>query len=218
MKRLLLTFLAALFTLFNGLDWVPPKVDTFTYNTEEFEAYYTPPEEGDSDYTALWREMHPSSGSDVERCDIAPWVVSNRTEWNPIAAGKLDVYIPTTNKEDGTELAWTFDENSNVYSYEHTAESEIYIAAPASGKIMSSHFACDYGRSMEYIFAWAGQQYALSITNAKCWYCCRNKKEPVGGRYTATTSESLQGKDMPAGALLCVGQQGTKIVIGKVSA
>ena len=217
MKRLVAGLLAALFTLFNGLDWIPPKVDSFTYDTEDFQAYYTPPEEGDSDYTALWREMYPSQGTSVEYCNTAPWVVSNRTEWSTLEDFGFAIFLPTSNREDGTEIPWTVDSENSACMYEapSDSETEFYICAPATGTIATSHFACDYGRSMTFVFPYQGDTYVLTVSGAKCWYCCRDKKEPESGLYTATTSNSLKGTTIPSGGLLCVGWGGTKVTIAK---
>ena len=58
----------------------------------------------------------------------------------------------------------------------------------------------------------------MTISDAKCWYCCAGKKEPADGLYQATTSDSLKGKSMRAGDVLCVGNKGTTITIVRTKA
>jgi hypothetical protein len=99
-------------------------------------------------------------------------------------------------------------------------QKDANIYAPAAGKINTSHFACDYGHYMEYMVerVTGGEATVLmTIKNAKCWYCCRNKAAPEDGRYTATTKDSLKGQAMRTGDLLCVGQPGTTITLYRIN-
>ena len=91
---------------------------------------------------------------------------------------------------------------------------DVNITAPAAGEINTSHYACDGGSTMEYLITWSdGNVYTMTISGAKCWYCCAHKSVPEGESYTATTSDSLKGKAMRAGDVLCVGKEGTTISI-----
>ncbi len=103
-------------------------------------------------------------------------------------------------------------------------DSLYYICAPADGKILTSHFACDNGHTMVYEFDYQIEPHKIvtihmSIQNAYCWYCCRDKGADSEGAETvdntvyfkANTKSSLKGKEMTAGQLLVVANNKTAV-------
>lgn len=105
-------------------------------------------------------------------------------------------------------------------------DKEFYICAPSRGTIETSHYDCDGGHRMVFRFALPDATYLMSIEGAKCWYCCKDKDPNKAGSgctlhedgtvtYTANTTDSLKGKTMLAGQLLCVGTATTTIKLVK---
>ena len=106
-----------------------------------------------------------------------------------------------------------------------------YICAPSKGTIQTSHYACDGGRSMrfQYTYKRNGKDVTvmMTISNATCWYCCR-EKDPTNPKsgcdtidgvtvYKANTPTSLKDRVMEAGQLLCIGNPDTCIMFTLVS-
>lgn len=108
-----------------------------------------------------------------------------------------------------------------------------WICAPEAGTILTSHYGCDYGHTMDYEFAKDGNTYLMHIENARCWYCCRNKKATDANDidadgcmwnestqqwyYQANTLDSLQGHQCTAACLLVLGTVNTQITFTKTS-
>ena len=227
MRKLFAILLAALFSVFAGVEIIVPKNDNFNLSLDGEGIYYQPGKESDQsqpmlNYTYIYNVMYGGSNSNEPKCEINPTTM-DRAEW-PKDTQHLALFSPVYQK-DGTEIEGvSFELNDNhAWSYTHEGSEDFYICAPSSGYIATSHFACNYGSEMQYIFnvdeydektnTASVVTYQMTITGARCWYCCRNKPVPDDGKYVATTSDSLKDKPMGAGNLLCVGCKGTKVVI-----
>ena len=219
MKRLIALLFAALFSVFAGVEYVLPKDDNFYMSSVEGDQpYFKVNEDGEVLYKSLYRSVRHTNLDAAEMCDPTPrqdtrdsWVeipdVSGlsgigdiwRGLYSPVAEGKYTATKMST--KDGATFTGNVAEDVN-------------ITAPAAGEINTSHYACDGGSTMEYLITWSdGNVYTMTISDAKCWYCCAHKSVPEGESYTATTSDSLKGKAMRAGDVLCVGKEGTTISI-----
>lgn len=246
MKELLSIVMSVMFSVFSGLEIIAPKADAFLLNTPDAHSYWSPGSATTISDAELYRqqfkaidERHPcETGNTIPTRteadqDAGGW--SSATPHYPCAdikgnwidsAEMVDVgascgfdgwssanELPTWASTPDTDWLWTCPENTG----------DMYIVAPVTGKLLSSHFACDYGQSLDFEFSYTipGQMepstYKMSIRNAKCWWCCRNKPVPSNGCYTAATDDSLKGREMPAGTLLCIGKPGTKVTISYVN-
>lgn len=222
MKRLFSIVVAALYSLFAGVGYVDPLPDEFYFRTDTAEAPYYQPDivSGEKDWKGLYGSTYGTTTNPAEACDPVP-EQDTRDEW------KLLVEMSTR-----SGAAFPYDWSSSLYfpidlnvSYEVEfvddyviitllGDEDVNITAPAAGYINTSHFACGYGKYMEYVISFSdGSIYTVNIQNAKCWYCCAHKTPPEDGLYTATTTDSLKGKKMSVGDILCVGKAGTTITI-----
>ena len=184
MKQLVALLCAALFSVFAGVGVVLPKEDTFYFNPATGEAdYFQVSEMGEVDYRGLYSSVR------------GIW----QGLYSPIASGKF-----TSEKLSGRD----------GIRYTVNVSEDVNITAPAAGTINTSHFSCNYGSTMEYVIRLSdGNVFTVTIDDAKCWFCCAKKTEPENGRYTAATNDSMQGKAMRAGDILCVGKEGTTVTI-----
>ena len=204
MKRLIALLFAALFSVFAGVEYVLPKDDNFYMSSVEGDQpYFKVNEDGEVLYKSLYRSARHTNLDAAEMCDPTPRLSGIGDIWrgiySPVAEGKYTATKMST--KDGA----TFTVN---------VAEDVNITAPAAGEINTSHYACDGGSTMEYLITWSdGNVYTMTISGAKCWYCCAHKSVPEGESYTATTSDSLKGKAMRAGDVLCVGKEGTTISI-----
>lgn len=219
MRRLIALLFAALFSVFAGVEYVLPKDDNFYMSSVEGDQpYFKVDEDGEVLYKSLYRTARNVSLSEAEMCDTTPRQ-DTRDSWVEIPdvgglSGIGDIwqglYSPVA---EGKYTATKMSSKDGV-TFTVSVDEDVNITAPAAGKINTSHFACDGGSTMEFVITWSdGNVYTMSITDAKCWYCCAHKEEPEDGRYTATTNDSLKGQAMSAGDVLCVGKNGTTITI-----
>lgn len=213
MKRMVALFFAAIFSIFAGVEFVLPKDDNFIFADENgSSAYFLPEKSGEVQYKSLYGQVFGVNGSGAEMCDTTP-KPGDRPEWVELStrvsdwsAGIFDpVYVGDDSKVEVTTSANTI---------KYVLSGEIEICAPASGTIETSHFSCDWGSKMTYTFSLVdGNSYTMEIEGAKCWFCCAHKEPPENGRYTATTSDSMKGKAMRAGEVLCIGKEDTVVLI-----
>lgn len=256
MKRLLAALVAALVAIGTGVEYIKPKEDLYASNTQDSKYYWELDSSTGSDsisyFSSLYRSMYGVTGSGQERCETDPvtpvrtgedpwtWGVSQDVFWFVQADQGADqssagaVYHPdgwdTQDQLDG----YTVKLGSNEPLDENNDGTQhYYITAPAPGEILTSHFANSYGQTMEFQFEADGHTYKMTINDATCWYCCRNKKATeddvaagralkeggylLKGNYSANTSNSLKGNFLASGSLLCVGEPGTIITFKKVS-
>ena len=225
MRKLISLMCAAIVALFSGVEFVLPKDDLFTFNgvSDVGDSYFElDPASSEVSYAGLYAEVYGYEADEVEKCETTPKPDMERKTW--------DFIIPDDYKGE-TKLQRTFydpvdvnaknDDDSPKVEKEltddgvkYTLHGELNISAPAYGEINTSHYACNYGKRMQYLItAYSENQYIMTIENAKCWYCCAHKTEPSDGRYTAATGSSLKGQRMDSGDILCVGQEGTTIDI-----
>lgn len=216
MRRLLAIISAALTMAFAGLSWTTPKEDFYS----AVETYYQCSQHAKGeDYANLYARKYATTGS-TEPCDITPTTMIRKV-WESMADFGDDehslkqAWIPVHPVDpDADAIQVTKPENSvYIFYYKHETDGEFYISAPTAGMIQTSHFNCDWGHMMNFQFVTGGYIYNMEIKDAKCWYCCRDKKEPESGNYKATTSDDLRGKNISEACLLCVGKQGTTVAI-----
>lgn len=225
MKRLIALMCAAIFSMFAGIEFTLPKTDEFYFNpaTGEGDYFQIDVAAADVDYRSLYGQVRGFSASGAELCNttqrqdtrerwdtLSTHAGSVPAEWNVL--GLAGIYDPVLVPENAT-----VEKTSNGYmKYTIVSDEDVNISAPAAGKINTSHFACNYGSYMEYVIELSdGGVFTITIEDAKCWYCCANKKAPEDGRYIAATSNSLKGKSMRAGDILCVGKKGTTVTIAR---
>lgn len=215
MKRMLALLCAAVYSIFAGVGFVSPKADDFYFDPVTGEGAYFQVDVAATgeNYRSLYSQVYGVSGSRADVCDTTRRQDS-REVWTPIkdaypsytSGWNSSLYEPV---EEGTSASQI--QNGISYTIQ---EDGVNICAPAAGTINTSHYYCDYGSRMEYLMSFSdGSTYTMTITGAKCWYCCANKAEPADGRYTATTSTSLKGNTMRAGDVLCIGKSGAVITI-----
>lgn len=230
-RKALALLLAAIFSIFAGIEIIKPKNDEFSVNVSG--ATYYEPVKDEVNYTLLYTEMFGSNDAAAEKCKTQP-THTERESWVQFSDAYPNFYVPVY-QADGTEFSEANPSSINFAS-EHKfsfhmdgepkvgEDTEFYICAPASGTIETSHYACDYGHRMTYTFTLNEVDsngravvvpYVMTISGAKCWYCCKDKKVPDNFMYQANTQDTLQGKKMSAGDLLCVGHEGTTVVIGR---
>lgn len=213
MKRMITLIITALFSVFAGVGFILPKEDDFYFNSKgNMEAYYqTSSADEDIQYKQLFQSVRGYQADQKEKCDTTrrqeprpEWVeVSTHSKGFP--AGVWDpVYVKegsATVKGSGSTVTYTLEGPANV-------------CAPVAGIINTSHYACDYGKYMEFVSTLAdGTKITTTIKNARCWYCCMNKTPPADGRYTATTPTSMKGQSMRTGDILVAGQAGTTVTL-----
>lgn len=242
MKRFIALISAALFSVFAGVEFVLPQKDFFALNTEEHTYYYSITDEV-MDAATIYRLQY-GTDSRTDACETANFTPhrttdevkweNNRPYWFAVSRPSDDTE-PVEEYVDGSPYGhsgWSEGFPSNldiIWTYE--GAEDIYICAPSEGNIRTSHYSCDYGATMEYEFTISGVTYLMSIKNAKCWYCCRNKdpnkassgimdmKDSTGAirkAYQANTADSLKDREMAAGNLLVVGTTGTTVRISQV--
>lgn len=219
MKRIFSLILAAFYSLFAGIGFNLPKDDNFYYNAKD-PTFYSPTI-GDVDYQSIYSSLYGASWSRAESCDTTLYLDDpiERSTFGDLAGGDIGLascYRPLA--KDTYEVV--VSDKSITFT---VTEEGARITAPLLGTINTSHFSCDYGATMEFLFSYNGVSYVMRITDAKCWYCCASKQEPSDGRYTAVTGDSLKGKEVAAGYVLCVGHapsdkhSATKVTITKLS-
>lgn len=218
MKRLIALLCAAIFSIFAGIEFILPKDDNFYLDSSPGAApYFKVNEAGEVDYRSLYSSVKGFDYAGVEMCDTAQRQ-DTRDEWvelSTVGAIWQGLYSPVA---EGKYTSETLTTKEGV-KYTISVDEDVNITAPAAGEINTSHFANDYGSSMEFVIKWSdGNVFTMTISDAKCWYCCAGKKEPEDGLYQATTSDSLKGKSMRAGDVLCVGNKGTTITIVRAKA
>lgn len=226
MKKLIALACAAVFAMFAGVEFVLPKDDEFYFNPATGTGDYFQVEiaSSDVDYQSLYGQVHGFNWGGQEMCDTTQRQDS-RDSWKSLGddgaisaafgnAALSGLYEPVQTGDGATVETLA----SGGVKYTITTDGDVNICAPASGKINTSHYACNYGSYMEYIISLSdGNTFVVTIEGAKCWYCCAGKSKPEDGRYTATTNDSLKGKAMRTGDVLCVGKSGTTIIITKAS-
>ena len=212
MKQLVALLCTALFSVFAGVGVVLPKEDTFYFNPATGEAdYFQVSEMGEVDYRGLYSSVRGFSGAEVEACDTTPRQ-DTRDAWEEIPMGGIwqGLYSPIASGKFTSEKL----SGRDGIRYTVNVSEDVNITAPAAGTISTSHFSCNYGSTMEYVIRLSdGNVFTVTIDGAKCWFCCAKKTEPENGRYTAATNDSMQGKAMRAGDILCVGKEGTTVTI-----
>ena len=223
MRRILSLILAALSSMFSGVDFVMPKDDNFLFASSEHQTYYQVEKSAsDVQYKNLYGQVRGFDWGEAELCDTTRRQDDTRGgKWPTVkdVAGEgwedaQNIFAPVVVTD---QIKADAKENEIVWEVNDTKE-DINICAPAAGKIDTSHYACNYGSSMTYkINQLNGTTFILKIEVAKCWYCCAKKKVPDDGRYTATTSDSMKGNTMSAGDVLCVAKNGTKITLTRVT-
>lgn len=237
MKKLLAALIAALIAIGSGVEYIKPKEDLYAANTTTASSYWEPEvvdRDGDSAYFySLYRSVFQVTDNSSPRCNTDTVV--------PVRSGQ-DAY-----KWIGNDLFWFIQEDQGADNGGSSGQAlkppalsgtlstgpfrcsdcigdsgYCYITTPCYGEIITSHFACDYGQELKFQFQYQGSTWIMHIKGAVCWWCCRDKRTSSGqyldkGTYSANTKESLKGKTMAAGALLCVGDSGTTITFTKVS-
>ena len=224
MRRIISMLISAVYSLFAGTGFTLPKQDDYYFGNVDGEGAYFQPDisETDIQYKLLYDEVRGFTDSGAY-CDITrrqtdrpTWVeLSDKERGMTDLPGVFDpVYVPTDDESN-----YTVDVEAGNGSITYTIHVEAEVCAPATGTIVTSHYACNYGSEMTYSFSLSGSSdsYVVEITGAKCWYCCSHKEEPADGRYTATTTDSLRGKDMRTGDVLCISKEGTKIVVKRAN-
>lgn len=223
MERIVSLLVAAIYSAFSGIGFTLPKEDNFFFNSDGAN-YYFQVEQNTSDvhYKSLYQQVHGFEWSDAELCDTTRRQDDTRKgEWPTVCelgladvdawSDALNIYSPVA-PSDKVEMS--SEKNSITWKVKEDVTEDINICAPAAGKINTSHYACNYGSHMEYVISQLnGTEFVLTIDGAKCWYCCAGKKVPDDGRYSATTTDSLKGKSMSAGDVLCVAKAGTVITL-----
>lgn len=210
MKRLLNLAGAVVFSLFAGMGFVLPKLDAY-FPASYYQVSVNPEDEN---YHALYSSVYHSNADSEESCKTERRQ-GTRESWLTITEAHslnwdANLYEPVA--ADAAEITVRGD------TITYTLIGEVDICAPAAGTINTSHYACDYGSTMEYLITFRdGSTYTLRISDAKCWYCCAHKAYPEGGKYTATTRESLCGQTMRVGDVLCVGKAGTTVSITRAT-
>lgn len=232
MRRILSLILAALSSMFSGVDFCVPREDNFLYSTNEVQTYYQVEQStSDVQYKNLYGQVRGFDWGEAELCDTTRRQDDTRNgEWPTIKdiAGSgwedaQNIFAPivtndyiTLEKSTKDKLVWKIGKDKS--KTEEESLSDVNICAPAAGTIDTSHYACNYGSMMTYkIEQLNGTTFLLKIEGAKCWYCCAKKKVPDDGRYTATTSDSMKGKTMSAGDVLCIGKEGTEITLSRLA-
>lgn len=224
MHRVFALLVAAIASIFTGAGFALPKEDEFFFNTEEDSFYYQVTEsESDVHYKNLYDQVRGYEWGDAERCETTRRQDDTRQgEWPTMAelAGEgwsdaQNIFAPMLVSD---KVSLTCDKSKAVFTVADDAKDDINICAPAAGEINTSHFACNYGSHMEYVIKQTnGTNFIVRIDGAKCWYCCAHKTVPTDGRYTATTKDSLKGKTMSAGDVLCVAKAGTTVTVEMVT-
>lgn len=235
MKRAIALLMSAMFCVMAGIEFILPKDDNFTLNTDSEKSYFSPT--GTELSAADLYRLQYGVDDDREPCDTAYFIPKCTTFTatgqppyyivykKPATDG--EAYVPVTSSGDTIGFEYTaFDGSRGVPVLKPTTDAnrdtldltkDFYIVAPVEGHIKTSHFACDYGHTMDYEFDYNSKHWKMSITNAKCWFCCRDKTEPESGMYTATTTDSMLDRFMYGGNLLCIGGPNTKISISEIS-
>ena len=247
MKRAIAMLAALIFSIGAGVEFVLPQADYFALNTKDYTYYYSITQQaaGAADIYRLQYGTDDTT-SPCETENFVPHRFGSDATWESAAPYWFAVKRPSADTESVPGLAgkggdwekfgdidyfWGDDHlvTESVWTYE--GEDEIYICAPVSGTIQTSHYSCDYGQELDFEFTLGGSTYVMEIRHAKCWSCCRNKeldKEGSGATtdtdalgntryyYQANTQDSLKGRQMQAGSLLTVGVSGTTVHFVKI--
>lgn len=238
MKKALAMLIAVLFSVGAGIEFILPKSDEFMLSTGEHKSYWSPGKGDELSAADLYRLVYGANTTSGAACEISNYIPS-RAEWprrSPVAfaikaeqeegvhalfdSATITVAdgdpIPTVSLSEpvdfGKGFVWTANSDCD----------EFYICAPGEGTIATSHFACNYGATMEYHFQDAdGKVWKMVVSDAKCWYCCRNKSDTDINvswdenshrfYYTANTNDSLKDHKCSPGTLLMVGKANTTI-------
>lgn len=241
MKRLVSLLAALLFSITAGVEFINPKPDDFVLRvSKESSAYWSPGNEDNTSPAALYRLQFGAKDDGTPLCETAPMIpsriTSTGTGWSVTADTSDSTQGPPwwfaiTEGDSGcTNIAGAFTDKSyhEITGEEGAATSaswtptdleagkRFYICAPAAGTIETSHYSCDYGQTMNFKYEMPnGTKVIMSVRNAVCWYCCRNKSAETSDTgveyFTANTKDSLKGKSMSAGALLMIGDVDTTI-------
>lgn len=220
MKHLISLLIAAVYSVFAGIGFTLPKEDDFVQNAES-PAYYSPAE-GSEDYRSLYSSNRGFNTQGAEPCNTTPRL-DDRVNWKKLSAVIMDWGEAESLKTvlgdfwspvaDGAWSSLTTSSGGVTF----VLGQETNVCAPKAGTIQTSHFSCDYGHRMDFSIQTVQGNFTMTITGAKCWYCCADKEEPEDGRYTAVTSDSLRDKELAEGYVLCVGKEGTIVTIMKES-
>lgn len=241
MERLIAIATAAIFCISAGIEFIFPKADTFAFNTET-DSFYWSPDKKSLDSATLYR-LQNGVDRTIDACKTDQWVVGRNAGdgwgtaspyWFAVTADGKEVGMEPT--EVGTTTPLTFHKalaqvelcTGIVYNGKVEEGGEYYICAPAAGEITSSHYDCDGGHTFSFTYEGDNKQLiSMSITDAKCWYCCRDKNpdsarsgcDVVNGNviYKANTPTSLKGNSMGAGCCLVVATPETQITFSIVS-
>lgn len=246
MERLIAIATAAIFCISAGIEFIFPKADTFAFNTET-DSFYWSPDKKSLDSATLYR-LQNGVDRTIDACKTDQWVVGRNAGdgwgtaspyWFAVTADGKEVSMRSDTPADGnttplhfhsakTETATNTLYTSTVYTADVAEGGEYYICAPAYGEITSSHYDCDGGHTFSFTYEGDDKQLiSMSITDAKCWYCCRDKNpdsarsgcDVVNGNviYKANTPTSLKGNSMGAGCCLVVATPKTQITFSIVS-
>ena len=235
---------AALFCIGAQIQFTLPKEDSFALNTVENQFYWSPDQEA-IDAATLYKLQNGVDRS-IDVCDIANrtptryygdggalWA-STSPYWPCIAKDGSKEIPLKCDENEGNEFQWNSGSGQNAGKLflgrtirVDGSTDDFYICAPTKGTIETSHYQCDGGHTMRFRYDYGGVTYEMVIENAVCWYCCEGKDpkssrsgcEEVNGviMYKANTQNSLKGRVMEAGQLLCVANSNTTIVVNVVS-
>ena len=237
---------AALFCIGAQIQFTLPKEDSFALNTVENQFYWSPNQEA-IDAATLYKLQNGIDRSidvcDIANRTPTRYNGEGGALWAqtspywPCIAKDGSKEIPL--KCDGTgdvKLVWNSGSQDPKdltalypgYTIRVVGSTDdFYICAPNKGTIETSHYQCDGGHTMRFRYDYGGYTYEMTISNAVCWYCCEGKDpkssrsgcEEVNGviMYKANTQNSLKGRVMEAGQLLCVANSNTTIVVNVVS-
>lgn len=243
MKKIIAALVAALVAIGAGLEYIGPKEDLFASNTDTGKSYWEPDrvdEGGDKAYFYnLYRSVFQVTDNSSPRCETKVVVpVRSGTDAYKWIENELFWFLQEDKgADDGQTTGAVLPSTGGVvpmdgdrikldgakYSLSDlgvSAGQHAYITAPCYGTVISSHFACNYGQELKFQFEYNNATYVMTIENATCWWCCRNKGGSSyleAGSYSANTTDSLKGTQMASGALLCVGNSGTTVTFKKVS-
>lgn len=255
MKKLLALATATIFCIGAGIEFILPKEDTFAINTETDHFYWSPNKEALDAATLYrlqngvdrskdacktenrtpsryagdgWADKSPywpfilKDGHELEITFASEYKDNEGRDESGISLGFQSI----TGKHEAHAAAW-YCASGLPEPANGEASPQFYICAPATGEIDTSHYACDGGHTMQFVYELEGVQYCMSIKNAVCWYCCEHKdpSNPKSGCdvidgvtvYKANTPDSLRGRTMTAGQLLCVGDLSTVVMVEVVS-
>lgn len=238
LKRALAMLFAVIFSVAAGIEFTLPKEDEFMLRTEDSTYYWSPADEnGELNAADLYRLMYGTVDNTKPKCKTENYTPPRGGVWpaSPpypfaIIQGDGVDYVACPDHPDATikqadlTVSPLFESQYYVWQSSEEVTGDIYICAPVTGTIETSHYSCDYGSHMSFEFEYDGGVWLMVIDGAKCWYCCRDKADSdaamaADGRtyYTANTSDSLKGHQVGAGQLLVVGDKNTVVKFTKTS-